>query len=190
MFDISRYTDWCDTIIGAEEDKYRKIELGTDYFCSEGNRKPDNAVRKACTGKTLLQIFVPTDVLPECGQILETGLSSSCLHGIIFAFEDGMAEFNFGTMRWADRRIEDFPEVPTNLSDYCIFKCYRPLGHYVTLDYKGQTVTNCGYVRPLKDRDYNEQDAVIFGDAMFVSLSGGKTFYFRSGDSELSIKLK
>lgn len=34
MFDISRYTDWCDTIIGAEEDKYRKIELGTDYFCS------------------------------------------------------------------------------------------------------------------------------------------------------------
>ena len=70
---------------------------------------PDSEVKQACTGKTLLQIFVPTDVIPECGHIFETGLSSCCVHGIIFAFEDGMAEFNYGTMRWADKHIEDLP---------------------------------------------------------------------------------
>lgn len=80
--------------------------------------------------------------------------------------------------------------MPTNLPDYCIFKCYRPLEHYITLDYKGQTVTDCGYVQPVKDGGVDFQDTVIFGDIIFVSLSGGKTFYLRSGDSELSIRLE
>lgn len=190
MLDSGNYTDWCDTIIGAEDDKYRKIELGTEYFYSKGYYKPDRAVKRSCIGKTLLQIFVPTDIFTECGNVFENGLTACCVHGIIFAFEDGMAEFNYGTMRWADRRIEDFPEVPTKLSDYCAFKCYRPLEHYVTLDYKGQTVTDCGFVRIGKDEDYDGQDSEMFGDDMFVSLSGGKIFYLRSGECEVSIKLE
>ncbi|MDO4816336.1 MAG: hypothetical protein Q4A83_07045 [Bacillota bacterium] len=92
---------------------------------------PDGKVKQACTGKTLLQIFVPTDIFSECGNVFENGLTACCVHGIIFAFEDGMAEFNFGTIRRTDRCIEDFPEVSTDPNDYCFHAWYPPLEHYV-----------------------------------------------------------
>lgn len=176
--------------IGANIYKHREIKLGTNYLHSHDEYKPDSEVKAACTGKTLLQILVDSSIIPEISQITENSIEADCTCGIIFVFEDGMAEFNYGTMRWADNHIEDFPEVSAVYAESGFLHCFCPLEHYLTLDYRGQTVTNCGFVRPLKDRHYDEQDAEIFGDDMFVSLSGGKTLFLRSGDSEASIRLE
>lgn len=190
MSSINDYTDWCDTIKGAENDVYRIIDLGSKYIDERDDIDPYVAIKEACIGKTLQQIFVPTDLIFESGNISENGVESSCINGIIFSFGDSMVEFNFGTLCIADKCIEDFPEVPTDSDDYCFHPCYRPIEHYVALEYKGQTVIDCGYMDPDPFGFIWNQDGSMFGERIFVSLSGGKTFYLCSGECNTKISLE
>lgn len=190
MRDEIKYTDWCDTIKGTETDVRRKIVLSSEYINQLTDTDPYVAIKKACIGKTLQQIFVPIDMLYVCGSIYENGFASSCFDGIIFAFDDSMVDFNFGTLRIADNRIEDFPEIPADLDDDCLCSCYRPIEHYVALEYKGQTVTDCGYVHTDPFGFIWDQDGAMFGEQIYISMSGGKTFYLSSGECNTKLILE
>ena len=180
-------TNWCHVIKEVGKDARFRIKLGTESSEQLKGTNPNAVLKKACVGKTILQIFVPEEMLDVCGVLAENGLESGCLDGMIFAFEDCMVEFNYGTFSLAGESIEEFSEVPADTEAY---PCYYPVEHFVKLDYKGQTVTNCGYV----DRDPTEvnweQDGAMFGERIFVSLSGGKTFYLCSGECNTIIRLK
>ena len=95
-----------------------------------------------------------------------------------------MVEFNFGTFSIADKRIEEFSEIPADTEAY---PCYYPIEHFIALEYKEQTVTDCGF-ETLDKSDWDMSD--MFGKRIFVSLSGGKTFYLRSGECVTHIMLE
>lgn len=187
MSNRSDSTNWRHVIKEAGKDARFRIKFGTESPNQFNGTNPNVVLKKACIGRTILQIFVPEEMLDVCGVLAENGLESGCLDGIIFAFEDRMVEFNFGTFGLAGERIEEFSEIPADTEAY---PCYYPIEHFIKLNYKGQTVTNCGYVDADPSEVIWDQDRAMFGERIFVSLSGGKTFYLCSGECNTKIRLE
>lgn len=188
MLGYMDFADWCDTKIGAESDKYRIIELGTDYYNTHDVLDLDYALKDICLEKKIKQILVPTDCMTESGSIDERGLQSSCMDGIIFAFEDGMIEFNFGSFRTSEKELEDFPETDTNLDDYCVKKCYRTLEHYIELNYKNNEIMECGLLHLEDLVSCDIWDTAMFGLGMYFKLSGGNMLCLWSGECNTIIE--